>query len=156
MDMARPELITSFGQIQLSYATPLVNEPVPDSTESGICWYHPETACSFVVTPVPPVPPGKQNVVRQNEIAEVRPRFYRDADDRAKALRFSEAQRDTVVGRISLFWPPTFWCRVELGLLVLLQRIWRRFAWYQEVEPVVLTTGWFHRFPAQFHSTPAG
>jgi hypothetical protein len=36
MDMARPELITSFGQIQLSYATALVNEPVPDSTESGM------------------------------------------------------------------------------------------------------------------------
>jgi hypothetical protein len=33
----------------------------------------PETACSFVVTPVPPVPPGKQNVARKNEIAEVRP-----------------------------------------------------------------------------------
>jgi hypothetical protein len=36
MDMARPELITSFGQIQLSYATALVNEPVPDSTEARV------------------------------------------------------------------------------------------------------------------------
>jgi hypothetical protein len=125
--------------------------PHPLSTAGPARWYHPETACSFVVTPVPPVPPGKQNVARKNEIAEGSAKFYRDAGDPA-----SEAQRDAVVGRISLFWPPTFWCRVELGLLVLLQRIWRRFAWYQEVEPVVLMTRPVPPVPCAVPLNPAG
>jgi len=34
--MARPELITSFGQIQLSYATPVINEPISDVTEARV------------------------------------------------------------------------------------------------------------------------
>jgi hypothetical protein len=73
-----------------------------------------------------------------------------------QALRSSEAQRDPVVGRISLFGRLHSGVGWNLGLPVLLQTLWRRFGWYQEVEPVVvLTTGWFHRLPAQFHPIPA-
>ena len=36
MDMTRPELLTTFRQIERSYATPLVNEPMPHATEPRI------------------------------------------------------------------------------------------------------------------------